>query len=312
MGNVLNLFRSNAMTSDNPDLALRHKTFTIQGTQYTLLDRLGGGAFGSVWSAVTPLGHPAAVKTIDISGRKISGISNPHSLAESFQKEVTMAFKMRKETRHVVTIYGFDFDMYRGLALMAMELGGDSLAQRIEQLHNMKDMKSQYRRMDGMMTRIGDYIPSRERKNIWKQLVNIVQALHRHYVVHRDMKPDNLVFFGPIMKIVDLGIAQKEVIGFGSNAEPIGTRCYSAPECFSPGASISSKADIWSAGAILYTMTYGTPPCGDSPYPPYDSHRTRSSHVNDVLKHCLQPNPNRRGSHRWLAQHPYTTNPTAL
>ena len=39
------------------DLSLRHQTFNIKGRRYTLLDRLGGGAFGSVWSAVTPDGN---------------------------------------------------------------------------------------------------------------------------------------------------------------------------------------------------------------------------------------------------------------
>ena len=93
-----------------------------------------------------------------------------------------MAYKMRKETRHVVTIYGFDFNMERGLALMAMELGGEALNTRIERLHAMG---RNYRRTDGMKTTTGDYIPSRERKNIWVQLVNIVQTLHRHRVVSK-------------------------------------------------------------------------------------------------------------------------------
>ncbi|CAF2536390.1 unnamed protein product [Rotaria sp. Silwood2] len=259
------------------------------------------------------VGHRAAVKAIDISGRKREGVVDPNSLAQSFQKEVAIAYKMRLATRHVVTIYGFDFDMHRGLALMAMELGGDSLSRRIQQLHDIKDMKREYRRMDGMLKMIGDYIPPRERKNIWKQLFNVVQTLHRHRVVHCDMKPDNLVFFGPIMKIVDLGIAQKEVIGSGPSANPIGgTHYFSAPECWSRGVRITSKADIWSAGAILYNMTYGVAPITSSFHPPSNMRPTSSPHVNDVLNHCLQQDPDRRESHHWLAQHPYTTDPTAL
>lgn len=102
---------------------------------------------------------------------------------ESFQKEIKMAFKMRKETRHVVTIYGFDFDPHSGLALMAMELGGDTLRTRIEKLHGRKDMQRKHHRRDGTVSISSDYISSRERKNIWIQLANIIQTLHRHRVV---------------------------------------------------------------------------------------------------------------------------------
>lgn len=94
-----------------------------------------------------------------------------------------MAYKMRQETRHVVTIYGFDFDSRSGLALIAMELGGDTLARRIEVLHTMKDATSYWHSNDGTMARSGDYISSRDRKNIWMQLNNIIQTLHRHRVV---------------------------------------------------------------------------------------------------------------------------------
>ncbi len=129
------------------------------------------------------IGTSAAIKTIDVGSRTGGGEFDRFTLVESFQKEITMAYKMRKETRHVVTIYGFDFDPRTGLALMAMELGGDSLAKRIKVLHMAKDMKRRRHHNDGTVSRSSDYIPSRERKNIWVQLVNIVQTLHRHRIV---------------------------------------------------------------------------------------------------------------------------------
>jgi serine/threonine protein kinase len=59
-------------------------------------------------------------------------------------------------------------------------------------------------------------------------------------------------------------------------------------------------------------MTYGGPPFEDSSRPPPNLHSTRSHNVKDVLNHCLQYDPHQRGSHSWLAHHPYTSNPTAL
>lgn len=158
-------------------MALQNRTFMIKKKPYTLIERLGGGAFGSVWSATTASGRPAAVKTIDISGRTSSQF-DPVSLIDSFNQEVKMAYRMRQETRHVVTIYGFDFDMPSGLALMAMELGGDTLAVRIEKLHLMKQAEA-------IVPKGTDYIPTGERKNIWRQLVKIVLALDRYDVVSR-------------------------------------------------------------------------------------------------------------------------------
>ncbi|CAF0862103.1 unnamed protein product [Adineta steineri] len=275
-----------------------------------MVRRLGGGAFGSVWSATTSRGHSAAVKAIDISGRSGNQF-DATTLMESFEKEIKMAYRMRKETRHVVTIFGFDFDMAKGLALMAMELGGDTLTVRIEKLHAMKDM--QRLNLDtAEMTPVTDYISPRDRKNIWIQLANIVQILHRHHIVHRDMKPDNLVFFGHIMKIVDLGIAQKVVRGSDANGSGIGTPYFSAPECFTTGAQISPKADIWSAGAILYNMTYGDVPKEESSRPPNGQRPTHSRHVADVLHRTLQYEAHQRATHAWLARHPYTSSPSAL
>ena len=99
---------------------------------------------------------------------------------------------------------------------------------------------------------------------------------------------------------------------YDPNASPIGTPHYSAPECFDTNAHITSKADIWSAGAILYQMTYGSPPLEDSARPPRDSYRTQSVNVGEILNRCLQYNPHQRASHHWLAQHPYTKHPLAL
>ena len=88
-----------------------------------------------------------------------------------------MGYRMRNARDHVVNIYGFDFDPPRHVALMAMELGDDSLQQRIKKLH---------RRQSGYSktgTIRDDYISSKDRKNIWVQLVEIIMILHRNNIV---------------------------------------------------------------------------------------------------------------------------------
>jgi len=85
-----------------------------------------------------------------------------------------MAYIMRGANNFVVNIYGFDFDSQRRVALMAMELGNDSLQDRVQNLHRMHPGS----KMIG-----NDYISAGHRKNIWIQLVNIILALHQHNVV---------------------------------------------------------------------------------------------------------------------------------
>jgi serine/threonine protein kinase len=88
-----------------------------------------------------------------------------------------------------------------------------------------------------------------------------------------------------------------------------GTEYYSAPECTKGGAPITTKADIWSAGAVLYSITYGKVPFNRSSEPPSDSSRTRSNLVHEVIDRCLQRDLHRRASHRWLAHHPFSSGP---
>lgn len=136
-------------------------------------------------------------------------------------EEVKMAFRLRDAQYHVANIYGFDFDGERRLALMALELGDETLQDRANYLHHQHVSSGMYN---------GDFISPIDRKSIWKQMVQIILVLHQHNIVssdyniiqsilssflkvHRDIKPANLIFFGPILKIVDLGIAHKVVAG---------------------------------------------------------------------------------------------------
>ncbi|CAF3759764.1 unnamed protein product [Adineta steineri] len=281
--------------------SLRNRTFRIDQELYTLLGPKGSGKFGSVWEAVTPNGEYAAVKVYDFHrrGRNI----NSAQIGQSFEAEVRMAYAMRHETNFAVTMYGFDFDPDQRLGFMAMELGDDSLKDRAQYLHQIRvdSGKPGY-----------DYISAADRKYIWVQLVDIILALHRHRIIHRDMKPSNLVFFGPTMKIVDFGLAQKEFQAHPRHQRLIGAISYSAPECLTGEAPITTKADIWSVGAILYFLTYGVKPPYWTAQPPSGLPPTRSTLVQDVIHRCLQRNLYRRADQSWLAQHPLTSDSTTV
>ncbi len=109
--------------------------------------------------------------------RRLRYYVNRLALVNSFEEEVRMTYQMRDAKYHVVNIYGFDFDLQRQLALMAMELGDDTLEDRVKKLHMM------HPRYVGSGMSGDDYISAVDRKNIWVQLVNIVLELYRHNIV---------------------------------------------------------------------------------------------------------------------------------
>ncbi|CAF1598696.1 unnamed protein product, partial [Didymodactylos carnosus] len=246
------------LNGQSPLQTLTNQQFIIQSHQYTLIKKINSGSFGTVYAAVNEDGRRAAVKVFNIGG--CTSTVEPLELQHSILKEIKIAYKMRRDHENVVTIYGFDFNPHLGIAMIAMELGMDNLTTLAQRYHSLKQQRRNIRATFGADYRkSGDYIGSIERKIIWKELVKILEGLFRHNIIHRDLKPDNIVQFEnpsiPLdLKIVDLGIAQnayERQIG-----TPMGTQYYSAPECLEI-YHITFKADIWSAGAILYFITYG-------------------------------------------------------
>jgi len=130
--------------------------------------------FFSIRSSISFVGRRAAVKVFDL--RRIRPDVSPLSLANSFKEEVKMAYKMRDAKYHVVNIYGFDFDSERRVALMAMELGDQTLEDRAKYLNMTRPRNPQ-------MRFIQDFILPKDRKNIWTQLVQIILVLNQHNIV---------------------------------------------------------------------------------------------------------------------------------
>jgi serine/threonine protein kinase len=96
---------------------------------------------------------------------------------------------------------------------------------------------------------------------------------------------------------------------------PNGTPPYSAPEVTNVSyfhmTLNTTKADVWSWGAVLYRLTYSVPPTYDSPCyrPPRNQNASRDPHLADILRHTLVINPKDRPDTPWLAQHRYTRTP---
>jgi renal tumor antigen len=85
------------------------------------------------------------------------------------------------------------------------------------------------------------------------ELLQAIGYMHKQGIFHRDVKPENLLLIGDVLKLADLGsccsISNKAPL-----TEYISTRWYRAPECLLTSGFYSSKMDLWAAGCVYYEL----------------------------------------------------------
>jgi serine/threonine protein kinase len=117
-------------------------------------------------------------------------------------------------------------------------------------------------------------LPVEEAVQIAVQILSGLGAAHAHGVVHRDVKPENILLDdNGVAKLTDFGIARRITIQRASGGPtlagtglPVGTPQYMAPEQLR-GEDLDQRADIYALGSVLYEMLTGLPPhIADTPY----------------------------------------------
>ena len=120
----------------------------------------------------------------------------------------------------------------------------------------------------------GAPLPVEEAVQIAVQILSGLGAAHAQGVVHRDVKPENILLDeNGVAKLTDFGIARRITIQRGSGGPtlastglPVGTPQYMAPEQLR-GEDLDQRADIYALGSVLYEMLTGLPPhIADTPY----------------------------------------------
>ncbi|MCS6915904.1 MAG: serine/threonine-protein kinase [Myxococcales bacterium] len=229
---------------------------TLKG-QYRIEAELGGGAMGVVFRGMQlALGKPVAIKMLR-PDRFLT-----QQAQERFEREArTVSMLVHPGIAQV-----FDYGIEEGLPFLVMELvEGKELAEVIEQ--------------EGPMA------PARA-VAIMRQLASVLEEAHRHGVVHRDIKPQNIKLMryvpgGPIfLKVLDFGIAKQvgaEQDKLTATGAVLGTPAYMAPEqAAGTSQKVDGRADQYAAGVVLYEMLTGTVPFGgDSVAGVLVSHLTR-------------------------------------
>ncbi|MGH9741436.1 MAG: protein kinase domain-containing protein [Candidatus Acidiferrum sp.] len=203
--------------------------------KYEIVAELGHGAMGVVYKARDPLiGRLVALKTIN------TNLVDRPDLLERFYQEAQSAGKLQHP--NIVTV--FELGQEKDTPFIAMEfVDGESLEKIIvEQIDLPLALKVGY-------------------------IVRVCQALefaHKNRVVHRDIKPGNIMVTSEgVVKVVDFGIARLVDFSRTHTNMMIGTPAYMAPELFRKKKA-DERTDIWAVGVTFYELLcYQRPFTGD-------------------------------------------------
>ena len=217
---------------------LRDHLQATLGSAYTLEGELGGGGMSRVFVAEEhALGRKVVVKLLppELAG----GVS-----IERFRREIALAARLQHP--HIVPLFSAgDVD---GLPFFTMPLvDGESLRARLAKHGEM---------------------PINEAVRVLREVASALDYAHDMGVVHRDIKPDNVLLSRGSAMVTDFGVA-KAIAASGSGADAsgvtslgvaLGTPAYMSPEQAMADPQVDHRADIYPFGVLAYELLTGQPP----------------------------------------------------
>src|SRR5271154_4232581 len=200
--------------------------------KWVIYKELGRGGMGRVYLAQEEIGgRQAALKVLAAELAQESGF------LQRFQREIeTLA-----QLEHPNIVRFFESGFENGLYFYAMEyVDGPSLEDDLERTERL---------------------PWKDVLDIVLQVCPALKHVHDHGVIHRDLKPANILRNSAgVVKLTDFGIAKVFAQGHLTAAGGIiGTADYLSPEQ-AAGKPVSKRSDLYSLGAVLYTLLTGRPP----------------------------------------------------
>src|SRR5271163_3632088 len=249
------------------------------GSRYEIIRLLGQGGMGAVYQAHDKeLDRQVAIKVI-----RSDMASNPEILRR-FKQELILA----RQITHKNVIRIFDLGQAGGIKFITMEyIEGE----------NLQSLLRRKKKLD----------PA-EAANILAQVCRALEAAHNEGVIHRDLKPQNImVDKSGRAYVMDFGIARSMLgAGLTQTGALIGTPDYMSPEQ-AKGQPLDARSDLFSIGIIFYEMLSGKVPFDadttmgklwkrtNEPARPLDElDKTIPRALSDIVRKCLEIDPQKR------------------
>ena len=260
--------------------ALREQLQATLGSAYEVERELGGGGMSRVFVATeTALGRQVVIKVLP--PEMSSALS-----AERFRREIQLAARLQHP--HIVPV--LTAGDASGLLFYTMPfVEGESLRAQLAR---------------------GGELPIASVMRVLRDVAKALAYAHRHGVVHRDVKPENILLSDGDALVADFGVAKAlaaagSVSGaFTSAGIALGTPAYMAPEQVVADPNADHRADLYSLGVVAYEMLSGQPPFSGRPvHAMLAAHATeaaesiakRRSHVPlalaELVMRCLEKQP---------------------
>ncbi|MBU1337774.1 MAG: protein kinase [Acidobacteria bacterium] len=272
---------SSSATQTLKSAILKLETGSAFADRYQIIEELGRGGMGRVYKALDmELNEKIALKLLKPQ------IAADEDMIERFRNELTTA----RNVTHKNICRMYDLGKYKGNYYITMEyVPGE-------------DLKS-------MLSMIGVLGPGKT-VSIGIQICQGLLEAHKHGVVHRDLKPQNIMIDREgAIRIMDFGIARslksKGITGVGTM---IGTPEYMSPEQ-AEGKEVDRRSDIYSLGIVLYEMATGQLPFkgethlsiamkhkGEIPKNPQEINPRIDDNLNLLILKCLEKEKDNRYS----------------
>jgi serine/threonine-protein kinase len=214
-----------------PEARRRRRRRTLGG--YELLAPIASGGSGTVFKGQDPVtGALVAIKVLSAAGAQSRG-------TERFLREAQVACQLQ----HPNLVRGLTVGREDGLYFFVMELvQGQSVGDLLRRIGRFEELQA---------------------VRIARAVCSALECARRHAIVHRDIKPDNiLIESGGLVKLCDLGLARP----FGrpttvtTTGIAVGTPRYISPEQARGDQNVDHRSDLYSLGVTLFHMVVGYPP----------------------------------------------------
>jgi [calcium/calmodulin-dependent protein kinase] kinase len=300
-----------------------------QINQYLIKQEIGRGSFGAVHLAVDQYGEEYAVKEFSKSRLRKRAMSELLRRKRQGSNYEPFPAMRRDKPKSRLADTESSFDLIKEEIAIMKKLNHVNLVSLVEVLDD-PDEDSLYMVLEyckkGVIMKVDleeDAEPySEDDCRCWfRDLILGIEYLHAQGVIHRDIKPDNLLLTeDDTLKIVDFGVSEMfERTSAMRIAKSAGSPAFMAPELVSSERTdvMGQPADIWSMGVTLYCLRYGCVPFRKmNVVDLYDSisndkvnlESEENKDFRDLMTRLLEKDPNKRITMQVLREHPWVTN----